>query len=210
MFPPSIVNRMAFPALQHDPEKWEPVFLATNAKRLRGDHAQSKRLLGAARGDNWRWIGAAVPGGSTAFSIRSIRVRFRTPMATASATLPASSSGCLICKRSASTRSGCRRFFPRRWPISATTFPTTSGSIRCSARLEDFDALVSAAHAAGLKVILDLVPNHTSDRHPWFIEAARSRDNPKRDWYIWRDPEPDGSAAEQLAVGIRRQRLGVR
>jgi alpha-glucosidase len=57
---------------------------------------------------------------------------------------------------------------------------------------EDFDALVSAAHAAGLKVILDLVPNHTSDRHPWFIEARSSRDNPKRDWYLWRDPKPDG------------------
>lgn len=53
--------------------------------------------------------------------------------------------------------------------------------------LEDFDALVAAAHALGLKVILDLVPNHTSDRHPWFIESRSSRDNPKRDWYIWHD-----------------------
>ena len=59
---------------------------------------------------------------------------------------------------------------------------------------DDFDALVSAAHAAGLKVILDLVPNHTSDRHPWFVEARSSRDNPKRDRYLWRDPKPDGSA----------------
>jgi alpha-glucosidase len=58
--------------------------------------------------------------------------------------------------------------------------------------MEDFDALVAAAHAAGLKVILDLVPNHTSDQHPWFIESRKSRDNPKRDWYIWRDPAPDG------------------
>jgi alpha-glucosidase len=55
----------------------------------------------------------------------------------------------------------------------------------------DFDALVAAAHAAGLKVILDLVPNHTSDRHPWFIESRSSRDNAKRDWYIWRDPSAD-------------------
>jgi alpha-glucosidase len=60
--------------------------------------------------------------------------------------------------------------------------------------IEDFDALVSAAHAVGLKLILDLVPNHTSDRHPWFIESRASRDNPKRDWYLWRDPKPDGSA----------------
>jgi alpha-glucosidase len=58
--------------------------------------------------------------------------------------------------------------------------------------IEDFDALVSAAHAAGLKVILDLVPNHTSEQHPWFVESRSSRGNAKRDWYIWRDPGPDG------------------
>jgi alpha-glucosidase len=58
--------------------------------------------------------------------------------------------------------------------------------------MEDFDALVAAAHDASLKVILDLVPNHTSDQHPWFIESRSSRDNAKRDWYIWRDPAPDG------------------
>src|SRR6202166_1364889 len=58
--------------------------------------------------------------------------------------------------------------------------------------MEDFDVLVEAAHAVGLKIILDLVPNHTSDRHPWFIESRRSRDDPKRDWYIWREPAADG------------------
>ena len=55
--------------------------------------------------------------------------------------------------------------------------------------LADFDRLVAEAHARGLKVILDFVPNHTSDRHPWFLESRSSRDNPKRDWYIWRDPQ---------------------
>ena len=60
--------------------------------------------------------------------------------------------------------------------------------------MADFGALVSAAHTLGLKVILDLVPNHSSDRHPWFIESRSSRTNPKRDWYLWRDPRPDGSA----------------
>jgi alpha-glucosidase len=60
--------------------------------------------------------------------------------------------------------------------------------------MADFDALVSAAHALGLKLILDLVPNHSSDQHPWFIESRSSRSNPKRDWYLWRDPRPDGSA----------------
>ncbi|HXL13793.1 MAG TPA: alpha-amylase family glycosyl hydrolase [Bradyrhizobium sp.] len=58
--------------------------------------------------------------------------------------------------------------------------------------MAEFDALVEAAHASGLKVILDLVPNHTSDRHPWFIASRRSRDDLKRDWYIWRDPAGDG------------------
>jgi alpha-glucosidase len=53
--------------------------------------------------------------------------------------------------------------------------------------MEDFDALVAAAHAQGLKVLLDFVPNHTSDLHPWFDESRASRESPKRDWYIWRD-----------------------
>lgn len=58
--------------------------------------------------------------------------------------------------------------------------------------LADFDALLSAAHARGLKVILDFVPNHTSQAHPWFADSRASRTSPKRDWYIWRDPAPDG------------------
>jgi alpha-glucosidase len=58
--------------------------------------------------------------------------------------------------------------------------------------LEDFDRLVAAAHGRGLKLILDYVPNHSSDRHPWFAESRSSRTNPKRDWYVWRDARPDG------------------
>ncbi len=53
--------------------------------------------------------------------------------------------------------------------------------------LETFQQFLTEAHARGLRVILDLVLNHTSDQHPWFQESRRSRDNPKRDWYIWRD-----------------------
>ena len=60
--------------------------------------------------------------------------------------------------------------------------------------LVDFDRLIAAAHARRIKVILDFVPNHTSDQHPWFLESRSSRGNPKRDWYIWRDPAPDGGA----------------
>jgi alpha-glucosidase len=58
--------------------------------------------------------------------------------------------------------------------------------------LDDFDRLLAGAHRRGLKLILDFVPNHTSDRHPWFLESRSSRDNPKRDWYLWRDAAPGG------------------
>jgi alpha-glucosidase len=53
--------------------------------------------------------------------------------------------------------------------------------------LADFDALLAEVHSRGLKLMLDFVPNHTSDQHPWFLESRSSRDNPKRDWYLWRD-----------------------
>lgn len=55
-----------------------------------------------------------------------------------------------------------------------------------------FDRLVADAHALGIKVVVDLVPNHTSDQHPWFQASRSSRDDPKRDWYVWRDPRADG------------------
>ena len=58
--------------------------------------------------------------------------------------------------------------------------------------LHDFRVFLEAAHARDIKVVLDLVLNHTSDQHPWFIESRASRDNPRADWYVWRDPAPDG------------------
>ncbi|MFW6345225.1 MAG: alpha-amylase family glycosyl hydrolase [Halomonas sp.] len=60
--------------------------------------------------------------------------------------------------------------------------------------LEDFRALVARAHELGLRVIIDQVLSHTSDRHPWFQESRRDRTNPKADWYVWADPRPDGTA----------------
>lgn len=59
--------------------------------------------------------------------------------------------------------------------------------------LDDFDQLLKRAHELGLKLIIDYVANHSSSIHPWFLESRSSRDNPKRDWYVWKDPNPDGS-----------------
>ena len=59
--------------------------------------------------------------------------------------------------------------------------------------MADFDALIAEAHARGLKVIVDQVLSHTSDRHAWFVESRASRDNPRADWYVWADPLPDGA-----------------
>lgn len=58
--------------------------------------------------------------------------------------------------------------------------------------LADADRMTETAHMMGLKVVLDFVPNHTSDHHPWFINSRASRTASKRDWYVWRDPAPDG------------------
>src|SRR5436853_253263 len=68
--------------------------------------------------------------------------------------------------------------------------------------LKDFDELLAAAHQLRLKIILDLVPNHTSDQHPWFIESRASRDNPKRDWYIWHDPARDGGPPHHAVIPL--------
>jgi len=66
--------------------------------------------------------------------------------------------------------------------------------------LADFNRFLDGAHERGLRVILDLVLNHSSDQHPWFIESRSSRDNPKRDWYVWRDGK-DGGPALSVAEG---------
>jgi alpha-glucosidase len=59
--------------------------------------------------------------------------------------------------------------------------------------LADLDELLAAGRERGIRVLLDLVPNHTSDRHPWFLEARSGRDSPRRDWYVWAPPRADGS-----------------
>lgn len=59
--------------------------------------------------------------------------------------------------------------------------------------LEDFRVLLDKAHSLNIKIIVDIVMNHTSEDHPWFKESAQSTDNPKSDWYVWADPKPDGT-----------------
>src|SRR5215213_4865849 len=58
--------------------------------------------------------------------------------------------------------------------------------------LAELDGLIADCHDRGIRVVLDWVPNHSSDQHPWFLASRSSREDPKRDWYIWRDPAPDG------------------
>src|SRR5688572_17017275 len=58
--------------------------------------------------------------------------------------------------------------------------------------LHAFDALLADAHRLGLRIILDFIPNHSSDQHPWFVDARRSRTSDKRDFYLWHDPAADG------------------
>ncbi|MEM9514693.1 MAG: alpha-amylase family glycosyl hydrolase [Actinomycetota bacterium] len=59
--------------------------------------------------------------------------------------------------------------------------------------LDDFDEMLAGLHERGIRLLLDWVPNHTSSEHPWFVESRSSRSNARRDWYVWRDPHPDGS-----------------
>jgi alpha-glucosidase len=66
--------------------------------------------------------------------------------------------------------------------------------------LGGFDRLLTACHGRGIRLLVDLVPNHTSDQHPWFVAARSSRDDPKRDWYIWRDGSPDAPPNNWVAA----------
>ena len=79
-----------------------------------------------------------------------------------------------------------------------------------SATLAEFDALLAEAHARGIRVMLDWVPNHTSDQHAWFRESRSSRASAKRDWYVWRDPRADGAPPNNWAAMFGGPRLAAR
>ncbi len=73
--------------------------------------------------------------------------------------------------------------------------------------LDDLDEVMAALHARGIRVVMDLVVNHTSDEHPWFIESRSSADSPKRDWYWWR---PARGRHDGGRAGRRADQLGIR
>ena len=93
-----------------------------------------------------------------------------------------------MCSRSASTPSGCCPSTPRRCATTATTWPTTRDVHPIYGTLDDFQAFVVEAHRRGLRVITELVVNHTSDQHPWFQAARKApKGSPERDFYVWSD-----------------------
>jgi alpha-glucosidase len=180
------VNRNAARALQHDPEKWEPVF--------RKDHAQPKNRSARQKGT----IGEMDQGHNEWWRDGIFYQIYPRSFQDSNADGVGDIAG--IVARLPYLRSlgvdavWLSPVFPSPMADFGYDISDYTGIDPLFGSIEDFDALVGAAHAAGLKLILDLVPNHTSDRHPWFIESRASRDNPKRDWYLWRDPKPDGGA----------------
>lgn len=74
--------------------------------------------------------------------------------------------------------------------------------------MEDFDRMLSEMHKRGIRLVMDLVVNHTSDEHKWFVESRKSKDNPYRDYYIWRDAKEE--RAKQLGKLLLRFRMEIR
>ena len=74
--------------------------------------------------------------------------------------------------------------------------------------MEDFDRMLEEIHRRGMKLVMDLVVNHTSDEHAWFVESRKSKDNPYRDYYIWREGK-DGKEPNNWGSCFSRFRLGI-
>ena len=97
-----------------------------------------------------------------------------------------------------------------RTATGGTTWPTTATSTPTSAHSRTSTPWSAEGEARGIRILLDLVPNHTSDQHPWFVDARRGRDAEHRDWYVWADPAPGRRPTQQLDQCVRRLGLGAR
>ena len=109
-------------------------------------------------------------------------------MATALATCAASSRSWTICKSWAWTWSGCRPVYHSPNDDNGYDISDYQDIMTEFGTLADWDEMLAGMHERGIKLLMDLVVNHTSDEHPWFVESRKSRDNPYRDYYIWRPP----------------------
>ena len=127
-----------------------------------------------------------------ASSTRSTRGRSPTATPTAWATSPASSSIWTTWSGSASTASGSRPSPSRPTPTGATTSRTSAPSRPSSARWTTSTDSSPRRGQRGIRVLMDIVPNHTSDQHPWFLESRSSRTAARRDWYLWADGATGG------------------
>jgi len=113
---------------------------------------------------------------------------FATAMATASG-LPRLTNQTRLSTELASMTSGCCHFYPSPLHHDGYDIANITSVNPTYGTIEDSKTFLAAAHSRRIRVITELVMNHTSDQHPWFQEARSSRDNPKRDWYVWSDTE---------------------
>ena len=139
-------------------------------------------------------------------STRSIRARSTTPTATGSATWPASRRSWTTCSTSASTSIWLSPHFDSPNADNGYDIRDYRKVMAEFGTMADFDEMLAGMQARGMRLIIDLVVNHTSDEHEWFVESRTSTDNPYRDYYIWRDGVRR-RPAEQLSVLL--QRVGV-
>ena len=132
-------------------------------------------------------------GGAAPSSIRSIRAASSTPATTASATSAGSRRGLDYVASLGVDAIWLSPFFASPMKDFGYDVSDYRDVDPMFGTLADFDALLAEAHARGLKVIIDQVWSHSSDKHPWFVESSASRENPRADWYVWADAKPDGT-----------------
>ena len=143
-------------------------------------------------------------GSSAPSSTRCSSGASSTATTTGWGTSRASSPSSTTSSGSVSTACGCCPSTRRRCATAATTSATTPRCTPSRAPSTTSSDLLTEAHARGIRVIADLVINHTSDQHPWFVESRQSRDNPKADWYVWNDDDQRWPEARVVFIDVER------